>query len=145
MLASSIDKNGVKTLQEHLDKNAVRRIQLVGFPNTGKTTLLNQLGKTNKPTSKVPGTTLYVNEHINKKYLIYDMPGMNSESNLSHKISKPSLKALLTWSKFYSPPVHLHQAFFYGGKVEIQGVKIIPFGMGGSCSSDNRWFVLNYR
>ena len=124
----------------------MRRIQLVGFPNSGKTTLLNRLGKTNRPTSKVPGTTLFVTDHAyKKKHLIYDMPGMMSDQNLCNLIAKPNLKGLLTWNKFYSPPVFLHQVFFYGGKAEIRGVKILLFGMGGGCSSDNRWFVLNYK
>ena len=79
ILASSIDRRGIKVLEEHLDSKLIKRMQLIGFPNTGKTTLLNQLGRTNKPTSKFPGTTLYINEHFNKKYLIYDMPGMNSQ------------------------------------------------------------------
>ena len=117
----------------------------MGFPNCGKTTLLNQLSRSNRPTSKVPGTTLYITEHINKKTIIYDMPGMHSEHNLCNKIDRPNLKALLTWSKFYSPAILLHQGFFFGGKVEIKDVKIIMFGLGGACSSDNRWFMLNYK
>ena len=113
----SLHKNGIKSLSQYLEKHSVSRIQLVGFPNCGKTTLLNQIGKSNRPTSKVPGTTLYITEHHHKKTIIYDMPGMYSEENLCNKISRPNLKSLLTWNKFYSPPVFLHQAFFYGGKV----------------------------
>ena len=45
------------------------------------------------------------------------MPGMHSEDNLCNKIDKPNLKALLTWNKFYSPAILLHQGFFFGGKV----------------------------
>lgn len=145
LLISSIDKSGIKNLEQHLEKNLIQRIQLVGFPNCGKTTLLNLLAKMNKPTSKVPGTTLYITEHHYKKMLIFDMPGMYGEDNLYNLVSKPNLKALLTWNKFYSPPVLLHQAFFYGGKVQVRDVKIILFGMGGVCASDNRWFLLNYK
>lgn len=145
ILVSSLDRTGIKTLSTHLEKNLINRMQLVGFPNTGKTTLLNQLARTSKPTSKVPGTTLYITEHFHKRTIIYDMPGMHSEENLYNLISKPNLKSLLTWDKFYSPPILLHRALFFGGKAEIQDVKIILFGLGGACSSDNRWFVLNYR
>lgn len=60
MMAWSIDRTGVKAIESYLEKTMTKRIQLVGFPNTGKTTLLNQLGRLNKPTSKVPGTTLYI-------------------------------------------------------------------------------------
>ncbi len=56
----------------------VKRIQLVGYPNTGKTTLLNSLTKLSKPTSKVPGTTIYITESKYKKSLIFDMPGLYS-------------------------------------------------------------------
>ena len=73
------------------------------------------------------------------------MPGMHSEANLCNKIDKPNLKALLTWNKFYSPAILLHQGLFFGGKVEIKDVKIIMFGLGGACSSDNRWFMLNHK
>jgi Fe2+ transport system protein B len=54
----------------------IKRIQLIGLPNTGKTTLLNSLAKLNRPTSKVPGTTIYITESKYKKNLIFDMPGM---------------------------------------------------------------------
>jgi hypothetical protein len=60
-------------------------------------------------------------------------------------IERPNLKALLAWNKLFSPPIMLHQAFFFGGKVEIRDVKIILFGLGGACASDNHWFMLNYR
>ena len=73
------------------------------------------------------------------------MPGMYAEDNIYNLVSKPNLRSLLTWSKFYSPPILLNQTFFFGGKVEIKDVKIILFGMGGACSSDNRWFLLNFK
>jgi hypothetical protein len=38
-----------------------------------------------------------------------------------------------------------HACFFFGGKVEAQGLRIVIFGLGGACSSDNRWFLLNYK
>lgn len=57
---SCISKDGVKKLIEFLDETGMKRIQLLGFPNTGKTTLLNELAKINKPTSKVPGTTVHI-------------------------------------------------------------------------------------
>jgi ribosome biogenesis GTPase A len=123
----------------------LNRIQLVGFPNTGKTTLLNELTRLNKPTSKIPGTTLFITENHYKKNIMYDMPGLYSQQNMYNLISKPNLQSLLAWNKLYSPPVLLHQAFFFGGKVEIKDVRIILFGLGGACASDNRWFVLNYK
>ena len=60
VMITSTNKQGVKALEEHIESNRIRRIQIIGFPNTGKTTLLNQLARINKPTSKVPGTTIYI-------------------------------------------------------------------------------------
>lgn len=60
ILTSNISKVGIKSLEEHIEKSQIRRIQLVGFPNTGKTTLLNSLAKLSRPTSKVPGTTIFI-------------------------------------------------------------------------------------
>lgn len=73
------------------------------------------------------------------------MPGLYSEACLYNLISKPNLKSLLAWNKFFSPPIMLNQATFYGGKVEVADTKIVLFGLGGACASDNRWFMLNYR
>jgi Fe2+ transport system protein B len=54
---------------------------LVGYPNTGKTTLLNILARIKKSISKIPGTTLKITENNynkNTKRKIYDMPGLYS-------------------------------------------------------------------
>jgi hypothetical protein len=52
---------------------------------------------------------------------------------------------MLAWNKFFSPPIMLNRAFFFGGRVEVPDTKIILFGLGGACASDNRWFMLNYK
>jgi ribosome biogenesis GTPase A len=57
--------------------NSNRKIQLIGFPNSGKTTLLNSLTNLSKPTSKIPGTTIHISDHKYKeRHIIYDMPGL---------------------------------------------------------------------
>lgn len=99
----------------------------------------------NRPTSKVPGTTIFITENAYKKSIIYDMPGLYTESNMYNLINKPNQKSLLAWNKYFSPPIMLNKSFFFGGKVEIKDTKIILFGLGGACSSDNRWFLLNYK
>jgi hypothetical protein len=124
----------------------INRIQLFGLPNTGKTSLLNKLLNSDKITSKIPGTTIRVSEFTYRnKIKIFDMPGLNYTDLMYSLISKPSFKSILTWSKFYSPPLMTHQCFIYGGKIEAPNLRIIPFGMGGCCSSDNKWFILNYK
>lgn len=55
------------------------------------------------------------------------------------------MRSLLAWNKFFSPPMMLDRALFFGGKVEIRDTKIVLFGLGGACASDNRWFMLNYK
>ena len=55
------------------------------------------------------------------------------------------MRSMLAWNKFFSPPIMMNQAFFFGGRVQIQDAKIILFGLGGACSSDNKWFILNYK
>lgn len=62
-------------------KNNSNDIQLIGYPNTGKTTLLNILTRMPMPstTSKIPGTTTRVTEHRYhhaKSRRIFDMPGL---------------------------------------------------------------------
>lgn len=59
-------------------------------------------------------------------------------------VEKPSLKAILTWHKKISPGLLTNSAFIYGGKIEIQDVRIIVFGLGGACSSSNKWFLDHY-
>lgn len=56
---SCTSRDGITKLKEHLEGNR-NNLQLVGFPNTGKTTLLNILARLNKSTSKVPGTTVKI-------------------------------------------------------------------------------------
>lgn len=73
------------------------------------------------------------------------MPGLYADCNLYNLINRPNLKSLLAWNKFFSPPMMLDRATFFGGKVEIPNTKIVLFGLGGACASDNRWFILNYK
>ena len=137
---------GMKKMKEYL-KDRSENIQLIGFPNTGKTTLLNLLARISKSTSRIPGTTVKVTEHhyqIGKKKKIYDMPGLHSDCLLYNQVKKISARAMLTWHKRISPAIMTHSAFIYGGKVEIADVRIIIFGNGGACSSDNRWFLANH-
>lgn len=60
-------------------------------------------------------------------------------------IEKPSLKSILTWHKRIAPGLLTNKAFIYGGKIEIQDVRIIVFGHGGACQSTNKWFIDNYK
>lgn len=128
----------------------------MGYPNTGKTTLFNLLSNLTKSTSKLPGTTLKITDHdyhtrnannrdSSSKIKIYDMPGLHSSNLLYNLIEKPSIKAMLTWDKKISPGLLTNSAFIYGGRIEIADTRIIVFGHGGACSSNNRWFLDHYQ
>lgn len=52
-------RDGMRKLTEHIEGTS-NNLQLVGYPNTGKTTLLNILAKIKKSISKVPGTTIKI-------------------------------------------------------------------------------------
>ena len=141
---SSRTKKGLDSLHKHLDKTQIQRIQLVGMANTGKTTLLNRVGGAHRPTSPIPGTTLHQHPHrASQRRLIYDMPGMTPEHTMARLMPSHNRRALLAWNKLYSPPVLPDRCLFYGGKAEMEGARIVPFGLGGSCASDNKWFLLN--
>ena len=140
-------RDGMNKLKQYLEQRA-ENIQLIGFPNTGKTTLLNILARLSKSTSKVPGTTVAITEHsfqVGKKKNIYDMPGLFSSSLMYNLVLKKSQRTLLTWHKRISPGMLTHSATFFGGKVEAADVRFITFVNDGVCSSDNRWFLANFR
>jgi ribosome biogenesis GTPase A len=56
---SSVSREGVKKIEEYMG-DTIKRIQLFGLPNTGKTTLLNKLLNSDKITSSIPGTTIRI-------------------------------------------------------------------------------------
>lgn len=120
IMVSNVTRDGLSKLEKTIEESKIKKIQLLGMPNTGKTTILNSLAKLTKPVSKIPGTTIHITEHSYKKdLLIYDMPGLHIPSNLYNLVDRPNSKSLLTWNKLYSPPVMERQAIFFGGKVEI--------------------------
>jgi ribosome biogenesis GTPase A len=109
----------MKKLKEHIE-GSNNNLQLVGYPNTGKTSLLNILAKIKKSISKVPGTTIKITEHEysrNIKRKVYDMPGLFSSNLLYNLIEKPSLKMMLTWHKRIAPGLLTNSAIIYGGKI----------------------------
>ena len=115
--ASSVSRDGIKKMQKYL-KNTEANIQLIGYPNTGKTTLLNVLTRLEKSTSRIPGTTIKITEHAySGKRRIYDMPGLRCDYLLYNMIDKPSRRSVLTGHKKHSPGILTHSAFIYGGKL----------------------------
>lgn len=78
--------NKVKKKIEELNIN----VQLIGYPNTGKTSLLNLLTSMKKPTSTVPGTSLSFEVGKFNNIRIFDCPGFYNSSSLYNLIQNPN-------------------------------------------------------
>ena len=81
MCISSIKNYNIDAFLNKIEKENVRRIYIVGFTNSGKSTFINHLLTSNKmtpsiTTSSVPNTTAnYILVKLNKKLTIIDTPG----------------------------------------------------------------------
>ncbi len=79
-----------------LDEDIFRSLSIVGKPNTGKSTLINALLRSDKMlTSNIPGTTIDCIDNIikykNKKFLITDTAGLARKSKSRSKLSSYSM------------------------------------------------------
>ena len=81
LCVSAVKNYNIDTFMETLSKDNVRRLYVVGFTNSGKSTLINHImSSLNKTpsitTSSVPNTTAsYVTIKVNNKLTIVDTPG----------------------------------------------------------------------
>ena len=81
MCISSVKKYNIDNFLSIIDKNNVRRLYIVGFTNTGKSTFINSILSSNnkKPvitTSSIPNTTAsYITMKLSNKLTIVDTPG----------------------------------------------------------------------
>lgn len=64
--------------------------QLIGYPNVGKTSLLNVLTSMKKPTSTVPGTSLSFEIGKFNNIRIFDCPGFYNPGSLYNLIQVPN-------------------------------------------------------
>lgn len=56
-MLSNANSEGINKIKKKIEGLNIN-VQLIGYPNTGKTSLLNILTSMKKPTSTVPGTSL---------------------------------------------------------------------------------------
>jgi hypothetical protein len=122
---------------------------MIGYPNTGKTSLLNKITSQKKPTSTVPGTSLSFEIGRFNKVKIFDCPGLYNRKSLVNLIKAPNLKSLLTWKQpHFAPGILTNSVIFYGGMIEAEGVRVILFGNGGAKAINkhdvSRWLIDNY-
>ena len=81
MCISSVKKYNIDKFLNQIDKDNVRRLYIVGFTNTGKSTFINAILSSNskKPvitTSSIPNTTAsYITMKLSNKLTIVDTPG----------------------------------------------------------------------
>ena len=81
MCISSVKNYNIDTFLKRIDKDNVRRLYIVGFTNSGKSTFINHLLTSNlmKPTittSSIPNTTAsFITIKLNNKLTIVDTPG----------------------------------------------------------------------
>jgi len=81
MCISSIKKYNIDNFLKLIDKDNVRRLYIVGFTNSGKSTFINAILSSNKKkpiitTSSIPNTTAsYITMKLSNKLTIVDTPG----------------------------------------------------------------------
>lgn len=139
---------GITKIKKLLEKMECK-VQIIGYPNTGKTSLLNVLTSQKKPTSTVPGTSLTFEIGKFNRTKIFDCPGLFNRRSLVNLISEPNAKALLTWKQpQFAPGILTNSVLFYGGMIEAEGVRVIVFGNGGAKAMEpsisTRWLLQNY-
>lgn len=124
-------------------------MQLIGYPNTGKTSLLNYLTASKKPTSTVPGTSLSFEIGKYNKIKIFDCPGLYNRRSMVNLITEANKKSLMTWKQpHFAPGLLTNSVLFYGGMIECQGVRVIFYGQGGARNIDKinvaKWLMEHY-
>ena len=101
MCISSLKKYNIDTFLNNIDKSNVRRLYIVGFTNSGKSTFINSILSSNKrkpviTTSSIPNTTAsYITIKLTSKLTIVDTPGFIDSNAIYNYIDYNKIK------KFY--------------------------------------------
>ncbi len=91
---SCISKRGVNQLREFLENygGGTLRVGIVGYPNTGKSSLINLLTRSNEKVSHISGTTKKTKWIRTGRLRIMDSPGVIPFSDSSSKAAIASAK-----------------------------------------------------
>ena len=98
MCISSVKRYNIDKFLQTIDKNNVRRLYIVGFTNTGKSTFINAiLSSINKKpvitTSSIPNTTAsYITMKLSNKLAIVDTPGFIDNSAIYNFVDYNKIK-----------------------------------------------------
>lgn len=103
---SSIKRININKIYKVLDNNSVTCCFIMGYTNSGKSTLINSLNNFDEiNTSMIPNTTLdFINIYIDK-YKIIDSPGFVSNDNI-YDIDDLSLIKKMNVKKYIKPVTH---------------------------------------
>lgn len=98
MCISSVKKYNIDAFLKLIDKDNVRRLYIVGFTNSGKSTFINSILSSNmkKPvitTSSIPNTTAsYITMKLSNKLTIVDTPGFIDNNAIYNFVDYKKIK-----------------------------------------------------
>ena len=147
-MVGSVNAEGVNKIKKKVEGLNVN-VQLLGYPNAGKTTLLNFLTSMKKPTSTVPGTSLTFEIGKFNNIKIFDCPGFYNPNSMYNLIQIPNERRKMAWKEpKFAPGILTNSVVFFGGMVQIEGVRVVVFGHGGAKALKpeevNEWLLSNY-
>ena len=100
IIVSSLKKYNIKSFLDRIDKDNVRRLYIVGFTNSGKSTFINTiLSSSNKKpvitTSSIPNTTAsFITMRLTNKLTIVDTPGFIDNNAIYNFIEYKKIRNL---------------------------------------------------
>ena len=100
ILVSSLKKYNINTFLKKINEDNVRRLYIVGFTNSGKSTFINTiLSSSNKKpvitTSSIPNTTAsFITMKLNNKLTIVDTPGFIDSNAIYNFIEYKKIRNL---------------------------------------------------
>lgn len=81
-----------QTYDLHLVIKLITDVGIIGLPNAGKSTLLNELTKSNARVANYPFTTLSPNLGVFNKYIVADIPGLIKNAGIGKGLGHKFLK-----------------------------------------------------
>ena len=112
LFISSLKNKNINLLINYLEHKEIKKCYLLGFTNTGKSSLVNAISKMQDlnnnsiTTSLVPNTTLdFLNIKINERTTIIDSPGFSLKNNI-YDINNINFIRKINPKKFIKPIIY---------------------------------------
>lgn len=106
---SSNRNRNINCLTKIMDENKIKEAYILGFTNSGKSTLINEICKKYIDdvalitTSPIPNTTLdFIEIKLNDNYTLIDTPGFITKTNF-YEIDELSLIKKINYKKYINP------------------------------------------